>query len=107
MTLPPESSWLRAVDEALVTHHLGVAEPTDDYETAKRKLNNLLSHSQSIGEYFALEPPSACPTYETTSGEHLICRRCGQVWHLTAERACVRAAETLRKAKETPHEARF
>ena len=46
-------AWLRAIDEALLDHHVGVAEASDDYETAKRKLNVLLCHAQSIGEYFA------------------------------------------------------
>lgn len=46
-------AWVRAVDEAMVTHHIGTAEPSDDYETAVRKLNSLLCHAQSIGEYFA------------------------------------------------------
>lgn len=48
-------AWLRVIDEAMVTHHLGVADPADDYETAKRKMNNLLCHAQDIGAYFASE----------------------------------------------------
>jgi hypothetical protein len=51
--------WLRAIDEALVTAHIGVAEPTDDYETAKRKLNSLLVHAQSVGEFFAKDEAQA------------------------------------------------
>ena len=46
-------AWLRVIDEAMVTHHLGVADPGDDYETAKRKMNNLLCMAQDIGTYFA------------------------------------------------------
>ncbi len=34
--------WLRAIDEALVATHLGVADAADNYEDAKRKLNELL-----------------------------------------------------------------
>jgi hypothetical protein len=49
-------AWLRVIDEAMVTYHLGVAEPTDDYETAKRKMNNLLCHAEDIGAYFATPP---------------------------------------------------
>ena len=57
-----ESPWLRAIDEAMVVHHLGTAEPTDDYETAKRKLSSLLAHAQSIGEYFAAQAgPAQAP----------------------------------------------
>lgn len=48
-----EIAWMRVIDEAMVTHHLGVAAPADDYETAKRKMNNLLCMAQDIGTYFA------------------------------------------------------
>ncbi len=34
--------WLQAIDEALVTTHLGTAETSDSYETAKRKLGELI-----------------------------------------------------------------
>lgn len=34
--------WLRAIDEALVVTHLGVANAGDSYEDAKRKLNELI-----------------------------------------------------------------
>ena len=34
--------WLRAIDEALVVTHLGVANGSDTYEQAKAKLDNLI-----------------------------------------------------------------
>ncbi len=34
--------WLQAIDEALVTTHLGTAETSDSYDTAKRKLGELI-----------------------------------------------------------------
>lgn len=34
--------WLRAVDEELVNTHLGVANASDSYEEAKKKLNALI-----------------------------------------------------------------
>ena len=34
--------WLRAIDEALVVAHIGVADKRDTYEQAKEKLNNLI-----------------------------------------------------------------
>lgn len=37
--LPPYSAWLHVLDEAMVVRHLGVADPDDDYITAKRKLH--------------------------------------------------------------------
>lgn len=41
--------------------------------------------------------PSECPTHQTTSGDHVICRRCGEAWPAGAERACVRAEKLLRR----------
>jgi hypothetical protein len=34
--------WLRAIDEALIVTHLGVANAEDTYEQAREKLNNLI-----------------------------------------------------------------
>ena len=39
---PPPSGWLRAIDEALVTTHIGVANAHDTYEQAKAKLDSLI-----------------------------------------------------------------
>lgn len=39
---PTGDCWVRAVDEAMVGAHLGVADMTDDYGTAKKKLNDLI-----------------------------------------------------------------
>lgn len=50
---PAPSGWLRAIDEALVMHDVGVANADDDYATAKDKLNKLLCVVQDIGAYFA------------------------------------------------------
>lgn len=36
------TGWLRAIDEEMVSTHLGVADATDSYEDAKRKLNALI-----------------------------------------------------------------
>ena len=36
------SGWMQAIDEAMVTTHLGTAEASDSYETAKRKLGELI-----------------------------------------------------------------
>jgi hypothetical protein len=50
---PAQSGWLRAIDEALVCHHLDVANVDDSYEVAKDKLNKLLCCVQDIGSYFS------------------------------------------------------
>ena len=50
---PAQHGWLRAIDEALLMHDVGVANADDDYATAKDKLNKLLCVLQDIGAYFA------------------------------------------------------
>lgn len=44
--------WLRAIDEALVAAHLGIASGSDDYDTAKRKINALIDWHVAV----ALDP---------------------------------------------------
>lgn len=36
------AGWLRVVDEAMVSSHLGIADSSDSYEVAKKKLNDLI-----------------------------------------------------------------
>ena len=40
--------WLRAIDEALVVAHIGVANESDTYEQANVKLNNLICFHEDI-----------------------------------------------------------
>lgn len=47
-----EIAWLRVIDEAMVCSHLGVANPSDTYEEAKKKLNLLICHEAGVNEYF-------------------------------------------------------
>ena len=63
---PKSCGWIRAIDEAMVTHHLGVADIVDDYEAAKKKLNTLLSLNQDIGEYFSAKAPEPEPVARVT-----------------------------------------
>ena len=42
VSAPSPDGWLRAIDEALVTAHIGVANAHDTYEQAKAKLDNLI-----------------------------------------------------------------
>jgi len=46
--------WLRAIDEAMVVHHAGVAKATDTYEEARFKINLLLCIAQDIGALHAV-----------------------------------------------------
>lgn len=46
--------WLRAIDEAMVVHHVGIADQADDYETARKKMNLLLCVAQDIGAMHAI-----------------------------------------------------
>lgn len=47
--LEKEMPWITAIDEAMVIHHVGVADASDTYEQAKEKLNTLLCVAQDIG----------------------------------------------------------
>jgi len=49
--------WIRAVDEAMVVHHIGIADRADSYEVAKKKLNALLAINSDIERHFS-EPPA-------------------------------------------------
>lgn len=42
------NGWLRAIDEALVVAHIGVANPNDTYEQAREKLNNLIGFHADV-----------------------------------------------------------
>lgn len=53
-----QSGWLRAIDEALVCHDVGIVNADDTYEQAKDKLNKLLCVVQDIGAYFAKQEPA-------------------------------------------------
>lgn len=44
----PLVGWLRAIDEALVASHIGVANSSDSYDEAKQKLNALLAWTQAV-----------------------------------------------------------
>jgi len=48
MTNPYE----KAIDDALVVHHIGVASPHHTYEQAKKQLNQLLAMNADIAIYF-------------------------------------------------------
>jgi hypothetical protein len=37
------NGWIRAIDEDMVCAHIGIADGSDDYATAKKKLNDLIA----------------------------------------------------------------
>lgn len=45
---PTGECWIRAIDEAMVGAHIGVANIGDDYGTAKDKLNSLICWSVDV-----------------------------------------------------------
>jgi len=45
---PTGECWIRAIDEAMVGAHIGVANIGDDYGTAKEKLNSLICWSVEV-----------------------------------------------------------
>lgn len=86
---PPAVSegWIRAIDEALVCHHIDVANATDTYEQAKDKLNKLLCVVQDIGAYFAKQEQAQK------------CHKCGHDWHADS---CVNVAPKQEPAQAVP-----
>lgn len=44
--------------------------------------------------------PVGCPTYETGSGDYVVCRRCRECWAAGSPKACVRAAELLKAVSQ-------
>lgn len=67
-----QSGWLRAIDEALVCHHIDVANADDDYATAKDKLNKLLCVVQDIGAYFAKQEPAQAVPLDSDTRKQLL-----------------------------------
>ena len=53
-TTAAPSGWLRAIDEALVVTHLGVANASDTYEQAKAKLDSLEATEKDSAHHKAL-----------------------------------------------------
>lgn len=47
-TVLAKRGWIRAIDEAMVGAHLGVAEISDSYADAKRKLNSLIAFQADV-----------------------------------------------------------
>ena len=69
-----QEGWLRAIDEALVVTHLGVANAGDSYEDAKRKLNELIcwhvdvAADPAVNGGFKLVPADAQPAPSVPAG---------------------------------------
>ena len=65
----PEQSygWLTACDEAMICAHLGVANLSDSYESAKAKLNSLIDWNiavatdPAVNGGFSLQPEQSEP----------------------------------------------
>lgn len=68
------------------------------WQTTARFGKQLESARAAIAAQPEGEPPAKCDTYETTSGDTVICKRCGECWPRGAERACVRAIKLLKHA---------
>lgn len=71
-----QSGWHRAVDEEMVLTHLGVADPLDSYETAKKKLNDLIAWHVAVatdpavnGGYVLVRQDSAADSIQPRNKE--------------------------------------
>ena len=100
---PKSCGWIRAIDEAMVTHHLGVADIADDYEAAKKKLNTLLCLNQDIGEYFSAKAPTpSVPDGDLSEARRIVEQQRGEIERLQQEVTMLRqeyAADTVEIAK--------
>ena len=85
---PTGESWIRAIDEAMVGAHIGVAEMADDYGTAKKKLNALICWSVQVDRDLsrtqatpAVGAPDACVwTPDTDYETDVHYSACGEAW---------------------------
>lgn len=64
-------AWTRVVDEALTSYNLDVANESDDYATAKGKMENLLAHAGNVGAYHAAEQAEPVERLVTRKGDKL------------------------------------
>ena len=100
---PKSCGWIRAIDEAMVTHHLGVADIADDYEAAKKKLNTLLCLNQDIGEYFSAKAPT--PSVPDVDWLSNVIRSVDGSHQLGAGALAEKICEAMLAATPTPAEA--
>lgn len=49
---PTGADWIRAIDEAMVGAHIGIADMADDYGAARKKLNDLICWSIQVDRDF-------------------------------------------------------
>jgi len=72
-----DAGWMRAIDEALVTTHLGTAETSDSYETANRKLGELIDWhvavalDERVNGGYRLVPAEATPLMAEFIEQHM------------------------------------
>lgn len=72
--------WIRAIDEAMVVHHIGIADRADGYEEAKKKLNELLAITSDIARYCSEPPADVARDAERYRWLRDKCRATGEHW---------------------------
>ena len=82
--------WYRVVDEALVCAHIGVANITDDYATAQKKLNELICWSIQVDRDLARPAQEPLTDFEIARCDK---RECGVVWSWEDKLEFARAIE--------------
>lgn len=72
--------WLRAIDEAMVSSPLGVADASDSYEVAKKKLNDLICWNVQVATDPAVNELMDTPVYlmKCTNCAHNTCMFYGE-----------------------------
>lgn len=95
VTLPAEltAEMIRAVRD----HPTTAVEDRDEWH---KRLGWLISAWDVLLQHRVAPLPPECPTYPTSSGDHVICRICGETWAAGRDSACVRAAKQMRAAAD-------
>ena len=88
---PTGECWIRAIDEAMVGAHLGIADMGDDYGTAKKKLNDLICWSVEVDKELS-KPPAEVSEPLTDSYVQKVPDKCDRItwrnkyYHLPIEK---------------------
>ena len=71
-------------------------EPVEDIDAKLRALNVARAMVRP-----RTQPALPCDTHQTASGDHTVCKTCGETWRTGKANACLSAAEVLRKAAKS------
>lgn len=107
----PVAEWQASANNGKTWRRI---DPEDTGMTLEERVKYLRDYRRSDGSraylvralYAAPQPPAApaepCPTYQTQSGDHTVCKRCGETWATGQTKACEKALAVLKRAGVAP-----